>query len=70
MKTTCGQGLRTQRSMRMHFLLSAPSLLPWSGDSEGIFWSSSQAVTCPPVYHTRWRLQAVPLIVERHGGKL
>ena len=22
----CGQGLRTQRSMRMHFLLSAPSL--------------------------------------------
>ena len=24
----CGQSLRTQRSMRMHFLLSAPSLLP------------------------------------------
>ena len=23
----CGQGLRTQRSMRMHFLLSAPSLV-------------------------------------------
>ena len=23
----CRQGLRTQRSMRMHFLLSAPSLL-------------------------------------------
>ena len=23
----CGQSLRTQRSMRMHFLLSAPSLL-------------------------------------------
>ena len=24
---TCGQGLQSQRSMRMHFLLSAPSLL-------------------------------------------
>ena len=28
--------------------------LPWPGDSERTFWSSSQATTCPPVYHTRW----------------
>ena len=29
--------------------------LPWPGDSEITFWSSSQAATCPSVYHTRWR---------------
>ena len=29
--------------------------LPGSGDSEGTFRSSSQATTCPPVYHTRRR---------------
>ena len=26
--------------------------LPWPGDSKGTFRSSSQAATCPPVYHT------------------
>ena len=36
--------------------------LPWPGDSEGTFRSSSQAATCPPVYLTRWRLHTVPLI--------
>ena len=30
--------------------------LPWPGDSEGTFQSSSKAATWPPVYHTRWRL--------------
>ena len=44
--------------------------LPWPGDSEGIFRSSSQAATCPSVYHTRWRLHIVPLIAERQAGKL
>ena len=44
--------------------------LPWPGDSEGTFRSSSQAATCPPVYHTRRRLLAVPLIAERQAGKL
>ena len=44
--------------------------LPWPGDSEGTFWSSSQAATCPPVYHTRRRLHTVPLIAERQAGKL
>ena len=43
--------------------------LPWPGDSEGTFWSSSQAATCPPVYHTRRRLHTVPLIAERQTGK-
>ena len=44
--------------------------LPWPGDSERTFRSSSQAVTCPPVYHTRRRLHTVPLIAERLAGKL
>ena len=44
--------------------------LPWPGDSEGTFRSSSQAATCPPVYHTRWRLHTVPLIAKRQAGKL
>ena len=30
--------------------------LLWPGDNEGTFRSSSQAATCPPVYHT-WRMQ-------------
>ena len=44
--------------------------LPWPGDSEMTFRSSSQAATCPSVYHTRWRLRTVPLIAERQAGKL
>ena len=44
--------------------------LPWPGDSERTFRSSSQAATCPPVYHTRRRLHTVPLIAERQAGKL
>ena len=44
--------------------------LAWPGDSEGTFRSSSQAATCPPVYHTRRRLHTVPLIAERQAGKL
>ena len=38
------------------------------GDGEGTFWSSSQAATCPPVYHARWRLHTVPFIAERQAG--
>ena len=34
------------------------------------FRSSSQAVTCPPVYHTPWSLQTVPFNAERQAGKL
>ena len=41
--------------------------LPWPGDSEGTFWSSSQAATCLP--HRR-RLHTLPLIVEGQAGKL
>ena len=33
-------------------------------------WSSSQAATCPPVYHTRWRLHTVPFDAEHQAGKL
>ena len=44
--------------------------LPWPGDSEGTFRSSSQAAICPPVYHTQRRLHTVPLIAERQAGKL
>ena len=34
------------------------------------FRSSSQAATCPLVYHTRRRLHTVPLIAERQADKL
>ena len=44
--------------------------LPWPGDSEKTFWSSSQAAYCPPVYRRRWRLNTVPLIAEYQAGKL
>ena len=44
--------------------------LPWPGDSEGTFWSLSQAAICPPVYHTRWNLHTVPLVAEHQAGKL
>ena len=44
--------------------------MPWPGDSEGTFRSSSQAATRPRVYHTRRRLHTVPLIAERQVGKL
>ena len=41
--------------------------LPWPGDSEGTFRSSSQL---PPVRNTRRRLHTVPLIAERQARKL
>ena len=44
--------------------------LTWPGDSEGTFWSSSQAATCPSVYHTWQRIHTVPLNAERQAGKL
>ena len=44
--------------------------LPWPGDSEGTFRSSSQATTCLPVYHTRRRLHTVPFNAEGQAGKL
>ena len=44
--------------------------LPWLGDSEGTFQSSSQAATCPTVYHTQRKLYTVLLIAERQAGKL
>ena len=34
--------------------------LLWPGESEETFRSSKQAVTRPPVYHTRRRLRTVP----------
>ena len=37
-------------STRLQFRLSN---LPWPGDSERTFRSSSQTVTCPPVFRTR-----------------
>ena len=43
--------------------------LPWPVDCEEIFQFSSQAVTCPTVYNTRWRLHTVTLIAERQARK-
>ena len=44
--------------------------LPWPGDSDGTFWSSSQAFTCPSVYCTRRRLRTVPFNAELQARKL
>ena len=44
--------------------------LPWPGNGEETYRSSSQAATCPSVYHTRRRLHTLPLIAERQAGKL
>ena len=61
-------GVTLDSNCNCNYILSTK--LPWPGDSEGTFRSSSQAATCPPVYHTRWRLHTVPLIAERQAGKL
>ena len=42
----------------------------WLGDNEGTVWSSSQAATWLPVYHTPWRLHTVLFNAERQAGKL
>ena len=57
----------------------SPSL-PWLGDSKGILWpgdskgtfrSSSQAASCPPVYHAHDGGFTLSLfIAEREAGKL
>ena len=44
--------------------------VPWPGDNEEIFRTLSQAATSSPVYHTRQRLHAVPLIAESQAGEL
>ena len=44
--------------------------LPWPENSEGTFQSSSQAASCPTVYHTQRRLHTVPIIAERQAEKL
>ena len=45
-------------------------MLSWPEDSEKTFRSSSQAATCPSVYHARRSLYIVTLIAERQAGKL
>ena len=44
--------------------------LPWQGNGDKIFRSSSQAATCPSVYHTHMRLHTVRLVAKRQAGKL
>ena len=52
------------------------SKFSWPGDSERrdrTFRSSSQGITCPPVYNTWWMLHTVPVFLfhaERQAGKL
>ena len=62
------QGAPCPRNCNCNYILFTK--LPWPGDSEKTFRSSSQAATCPSAYHTRWRLHTVPLIAERQAGKL
>ena len=61
-----GGGGRARKFEKCNYIFFTK--LPWPGDSEGTFRSSSQAATCPSVYHTRWRLHTVPLIAERQAG--
>ena len=44
--------------------------LPWPEDSKETFLSSSQAATCPPVYHTQQKLHNIPLVAECQARKL
>ena len=66
-KVATGRKLRKQL-LNCNYILFTK--LPWPEDSEGTSRSSSQAATCPPVYHTRRRLHNVPLIAEGQAGKL
>ena len=64
----------TYRNIVQDFICSCNVFteLLWPEDSVATFRSSSQAVTCPPVYHTRWRLRLhiVLLIAEYQARKL
>ena len=64
----CNLGYGTQHNCNCNYILFTK--LPWPGDSEGTFRSSSQAATCPLVYYTRRRLHTVPSLAERQAGKL
>ena len=44
--------------------------LLWQEDSEGTFWSSSQAGNCPPAYHTRQVFTLSLFNAEHQAGKL
>ena len=61
-------GLQSDSDCNCNYILFTK--LPWPEDSEGTFWSLSQAATCPPVYHTRQRLHTVLFNAERQAGKL
>ena len=54
----------------MAFLKKIIHQVALARDSEETFRSSSQAATCPPVYHTRQRLHTIPLIAESQAEKL
>ena len=43
--------------------------LAWRGKNEKIFRSSSQAATCLPVNHARWRLYIVHLMLKVKQGR-
>ena len=45
-------------------------MLPWPGYNEGTFRTLSRAVTCPSVYHTRWRLHSIPFNAEHQAGNV
>ena len=56
----------------MHFIANVTTCLihevALARRQEGIFRSSSQAATCPSVYHTRWKLYIVSFIAELKQG--
>ena len=68
-KYCCKLGFGTRATVYCNCNCIFFTTLPWPGDSEGTFWSSSQAANCPPLYHTRRRLHTIPLIAERQAGK-
>ena len=45
-------------------------MLPRPRDSEGIFWFSKQANTCPPAYYAQWEFHAALFKAKRQTGKL
>ena len=65
-RITCNEAIRIFRKERFLWICNYIlfTKLPWPGDSEGTLMFSSQAATCPHVYHRLWRLHTVPLTAE------
>ena len=61
--------LQTKKSNNCNCNYILFTKLPWPGDSEKTFRSSSQAATCPPVYHTRVPLAERDFLCDQRSDR-